>query len=256
MKRITFERMPETNYTKTEAFNSLRTNIQFSGSDVRVVMITSCAVNEGKSTIAFGLAKSIAESGRSVLFIDADMRKSVISNRYGIVTEDGETLPGLTNLLSMQAEVGDILCKTNIENMYMIQAGDYSPNPADILEGPLFPTLIQELRKIYDFIVVDTPPLGVVIDAATIAPYTDGTVLVVESGFTSYRMARDVKDQIETANCKLLGVVLNKIDNDAMGRYYRYGRYGKYGRYARRYKKYYQYYYTSDDSKKGKKKKK
>lgn len=222
--RIIFNGLEEQEYGRREAFNSLRTNIQFCGADLKTILFTSCAPNEGKSTITFELARSIAENGKKVVLVDADLRKSVMLGRYKAQAAQKRT-GGLSHYLSGQASIGDILCNTNIPNFDVILTGPLSPNPTELLNGELFEELLALLRVSYDMIIIDSPPLGSVIDAAVIAPHCDGAVLVIESNATSHRLAADVKKQLEMANCKILGAVLNKVKIEKT-KYYKY--YGEY----------------------------
>ena len=147
---------------------------------------------------------------------------------------DGNTF-GLTHYMTGQKNMEDVINQTDIKNMDIILAGPVSPNPTELLGGLLFQRLIEAQRENYDYIIVDAPPIGSVIDAAIIAKYVDGAIIVVESGVISYKMLQRVKDQMEKSECRILGVVLNKIDmkNDSYyGNYYGryYGKYyGSYG---------------------------
>ena len=214
-------------YSGAEAYKSLRTNLQFCGEDKKVIAITSCTHNEGKSSVTMNLAVSLAEAGKKVLLIDADLRKSVLVGR----TKVKESIKGLTHYLSKQAALIEVICATNVKNMHSVYAGPGPPNPAELLGGKYFRELLSSLRKVYDYILVDTPPLGSVIDSAIIAEECDGSIMVIETGVISYRFAQDVKSQLEKSNCPILGVVLNKVDMSKQGYYGKYyGRYyGKYG---------------------------
>ncbi|MDO4546005.1 MAG: polysaccharide biosynthesis tyrosine autokinase [Bacillota bacterium] len=224
MNKIIFNGLLELEYGKREAFNSLRTNLQFCGADIKTLLFTSCQPNEGKSVTTFELARSMAESGKKVILIDADLRKSVMIARYKI-QRGGKPVGGLSHCLSKQAEIGDIVCSTNVPGMDVIMTGPLSPNPTELLNGELFTDLLAALRKAYDAVIIDAPPLGPVIDAAVIAPKCDGVVLVIEANSTSYRLALDVKKQLEVTGCKILGVVMNKVKIEK-SRYYKY--YGEY----------------------------
>lgn len=221
---IIFNNLKEMEYGKREAFNSLRTNLQFCGADLKTILFTSCFPNEGKSTVTFELARSVAENGRKVILIDADLRKSVMIPRYKAQAQD-KRVGGLSHYLSGQASIDDILCNTNIPNFDIILTGPFSPNPTELLNGQLLKDLIDSLKTRYDMIIIDSPPLGAVIDAAVIAPNCDGAVLVIESNSTSHRKAMDVKKQLEMANCRILGAVLNKVKKED-SKYEKY--YGEY----------------------------
>ena len=213
-----------------EAYKALRTNIQFCGADKKVIAFTSCTPNEGKSNVTFHLAASLAESGKSVLLIDADLRKSVLMGRVQVEEE----VKGLTHYLSKQAKLQDVICATNLPKFHIIFSGVVPPNPAELLGGKNFRSLLNALRKVYDYVIVDTPPLGSVIDSAIVAEICDGSIMVIESGVISYRFAQEVKSQLEKSNCPLLGVVLNKVDmqKQAYGKYGKYGQYKYYGEYG------------------------
>ena len=203
---------------------TLRTNIQFSGSNIKVVMFTSSVPNEGKSETSFQLAESLAQLGRRVLFIDADIRKSVIVSRYQLERE----VYGLSQYLSSQVAREQVVYDTNIPELDAVFAGPYSPNPAELLEDSLFESLIKWARMTYDYVIIDTPPMGNLIDGAIVSRLCDGAVIVIESGAISYKLLQKVKNQLEASGCRILGAVLNKV-NITHGSYYRY--YGKYGEY-------------------------
>ena len=206
-------------YSGAEAYKSLRTNLQFCGEDKKVIAITSCTPNEGKSSVTMNLAVSLADAGKKVLLIDADLRKSVLVGR----TKVKESIKGLTHYLSKQAALIEVICATNVKNLHIVYAGPVPPNPAELLGGKHFRELLTSLRKVYDYILVDTPPLGSVIDSAIIAEECDGSIMVIETGVISYRFAQDVKRQLEKSNCPILGVVLNKVDMSKQGYYGKYG---------------------------------
>lgn len=211
--------LKDDDYRSNEAYKSLRTNIEFSGVENKVIAITSCIPNEGKSTVSLALAKSFAEAGKNVLFIDADLRKSVLIGRHKITND----VKGLSHFLSGQAELKEILCKTEQAGLYMIFSGPIPPNPAELLESKRFSSFLTGVRKVYDYIIIDTPPLGSVIDSAIIAKNCDATILVITAGIISHKFAKSVKKQLEKAGCKILGVVFNKVDmkkNKYYGKYY------------------------------------
>lgn len=227
--KIILNNLDDVEYRRREAFNSLRNNLQFCGADLKAFLLTSCGANEGKSTVSFELARSMADSGKKVLLIDADLRKSVIVKRYHIQTT-AKQLKGLSHFLSKQAAVPEIICETNVDGMDIILTGPISPNPTELLEGDTFDILLKYAKERYDAVIIDSPPLGMVIDAAVIAPKCDGTLLVIESAETSYHIAVDVKKQLEMAGARILGTVLNKVPVDKNG-YYNYGYYKYYGEY-------------------------
>ncbi len=226
MEQLTFINREDLDYRVNEAYKTLRTNIQFCGNEVKVITFTSCTPNEGKSSVSFNLAVSFAEVGKRVILIDADLRKSVLIGRYKV----GEIDCGLAHYLSGQRELEDVLYQTDINNMDIIFSGTHSPNPAELLNNCRFIGMIELLREQYDYIIIDTPPLGSVIDSAIVAKISDGAILVIEANTISYRFAQGVKSQLEKSNCRILGAVMNKVPMEKNGYYGRYyGRY--YGKY-------------------------
>lgn len=213
-----------------EAYNSLRTNLQFCGADLKTILFTSCTPNEGKSTVTFDLARSMAESGKRVVLVDADLRKSVMVSRYKLSTTK-QRLKGMAHFLSKQADAKEIVNGTNIPNLYIVLTGPLTPNPTELLNGTAFKELLVYLKANFDAVIIDSPPLGNVIDAAVMAPLCDGVVLVISCDNISYRLAADVKKQLEMAECRILGTVLNKVDASKGKYYYKYygDYYGTYG---------------------------
>ena len=228
-KILSLRREMKDDYNYNEAIKTLRTNIQFCGSNLHTIMFTSALPDEGKSDVAFAAASSLAQIGKRVVFIDADIRKSVLVSRYQLT----EKVDGLSQYLSGQKNMQDILYDTSFENFSVIFAGPYSPNPAELLEEPLFEELIHALETEYDYIIIDTPPMANLIDGAIVARNCDGAVLVIESGAISYHLEQKVKNQLDKTKCRILGAVLNKVDIRSEGYYGKYGKYGRYGRYGK-----------------------
>ena len=224
---VTLNRIMKDDYHYNEAIKTLRTNIQFCGNGIKTIMLTSSLPDEGKSDITFAMASSLAKIGKKVVMVDADIRKSVLVSRYHLERE----VSGLSQYLSGQRSLENVLYDTNIENLSIIFAGPYSPNPADLLEESLFGDMISKLKEKYDYIIVDTPPMGNLIDGAIVARQCDGAVMVIESGSISYRLEQRVKGQLEKSGCRILGVVLNKVNMKRNGYYSKY--YGKYGKYSK-----------------------
>lgn len=218
--KIEFEKIKKLDFKTDEAYKVLRTNIMFSGNENRIIAFTSCVPGEGKSKVSFDLAVSFSEDNKRVLYIDADIRKSVAVVRYGVNVET----KGLTHYLSGQSKLEEIIYETNFPNFYMIFTGQENPNPSELLGNQYFKNLISYARTAFDYIIIDCPPLGLVVDAAIIAKECDGAVLVIETDNVSYKMVRKVKRQLENSGCKILGAVLNKIETSKKG----YGYYGDY----------------------------
>lgn len=211
-------------YYVSEALNTLRTNIEFSGADNKVLLFTSAGPGEGKSTVAYSLAQSFAQNGKRVLFIDADMRKSVFS---GKIRSGGKTLKGLSHYLSGQASVEEVLTRINGSSLYAIFSGPVPPNPTELINTDRFKKFIKKSREEFDYVIIDSPPLGFVIDSAILGTASDGAVIVMESEKTSKRHLKEVIEQLNKADCKILGAVLNKV-NYGGGSYYYKNHYGKY----------------------------
>lgn len=208
-----------------EAMKTLRVNIEFSGAEdeVKVICVTSALPNDGKSTTSYHLARAFAESGKKTLLIDADMRKSVMRKH---VTKAGGTTEGLSNFLVGRATYEETLCVTSVRNLYVMFAGTFPPNPSELLGSSRFRQLIDGVKKVYSVVIIDTPPIGSVIDAAVVAKASDGVMLVLRSGQVSYRFARRCREQLEATGTRILGCVLNDVDMHAKGYYGNY--YGKY----------------------------
>lgn len=211
-------------YSIREAYKSLRTNLQFCGNDKKVITITSSVSGEGKSTVTLNLAVSLAESGKKVMIVDADMRRSVLLGRVAV----NSNVKGLSYFLSNQSKLEEVVCSTNVENLHIIFSGPVPPNPTELLDSEVFREMLDTLRQTYDYILIDTPPLGSVIDSAIVAKISDGAIFVIQSEAISYRFACNVKAQLEKSNCPILGVVLNKVNILNRGYYSRnYDKYEK-----------------------------
>lgn len=209
-----------------EYYNALRTNIQLSGNNLQVISITSVKPGEGKSTTSTNIAWAFARAGYKTLLVDADIRNSIMSG----VFKSREKITGLTEFLSGTTDLSHGLCDTNVENLFVVQAGSISPNPTALLQSENFSTMIDTLRKYFDYIIVDTAPIGIVIDAAIITQKCDASVLVTAAGEANRKDVLKAKDQLEQTNKPFLGVVLNKFNTSAE----KYGSYGEYGSYGKK----------------------
>ena len=226
MKPIQLNLPGNNDFFTGEAYKVLRTNLQFCGKDIKVIALTSCNANEGKSTVSLHIAKSFAELGKNVLMIDADMRKSVIAGRNTTVTKPRGLSEVLTGLNTLEE------CIYPVENtsLHILFAGKYPPNPVELLNSKYFEELIQKSRERYDYIIVDTPPLGQVIDAAVIAKQCDGVAMIISNSKVHYKAAQMVVDTIQKSGCKMLGVIRNSTKRQKGGYYYqKYGYGSKYG---------------------------
>ncbi len=250
---VTLKLEKNDDFRYTEALKTLRTNLMFSGSKVKNILITSTSPNEGKSTTSFELAKAFAESGKHTLYIDCDIRKSEFVRVHQI---KGST-SGLSQMLTGQVELEDgFYTDPQIPNLDMIFAGPYSPNPTELFEDEMCDKLFQLIKELnYDIVIMDTAPIGTVIDAAILTKYADGAALVVESEVTSRHMFQRAKEQLDITGVRFLGVILNKVNMTKGGYYNRY--YSKYGKKYGKYAKYakYGYGYGGKDGKEEKQQK-
>lgn len=208
-----------------EYYNALCTNIQLSGDKLKVISVTSVSPGEGKTTTSVNIAWSFARAGYKTLLIDGDTRNSVISGFF----KSREKITGLTEFLSGTADLSHGLCDTNIENLFVVQSGSVSPNPTALLQSKNFNDMIETLRKYFDYIIVDTAPIGIVIDAAIITQKCDASILVTATGKANKRDVQKAKQQLKQTGKLFLGVVLNKLDI-SVDKYGVYGFYGNYGK--------------------------
>lgn len=233
----------EKDFRYSEALRTLRTNILFSGSNVHTILITSTSPNEGKSTVSFDLARAFAESGKRTLYVDCDIRNSEFVTVHDVKdTRRKETL-GLSQILTGQVPIEDGFYKTEvIPNLELVMAGPYSPNTTELFEDEMCGRFFQAIEEEhYDMVILDTAPIGTVIDAAILSRYVDGTVLICESEITSRKLLKKSKDQLDRTGKRFLGVIINKVNmskSGYYGNYYKkysknYSKYGSYGNYDR-----------------------
>lgn len=229
----------DSNYRFAEALRTLRTNLIFSGSGIRNIMITSVSPQEGKSTVSFSLAIAFAEMGRKTLYIDADIRRTAFMTRYHV---HGSVI-GLSEILSAQAEISEAFYGTDeIPNLEIVMAGAYAPNPTELFEDRMCAKFFDFVKQEnFEVVIIDTAPVGTVIDAAILSRYADGAVLLVESEVTGKRELKRAKEQLDKTGIRCLGVILNKVNMSKSGYYSKYYNYKKYDKYV------YDSYYGSPD---------
>lgn len=235
MNQLTITNMPELSFDVQEAVNQLRINLGFTGEDIRLVMITSTMPNEGKSFVAMSLWRNMASVGNQVLLIDADIRNSEMRERYGFSAESG--LVGIEHLLSGKVEINDVIYSTDVPNGYILPVSTNVIDPTILLESDNFREMLEICKGNFDYVIIDTPPLGSVADSLNIAKYCDGSILVIGSSLTPRKAVKDVITSLKRTDTPLLGVVLNRVDtsrkSSGYGYYYRYGAYGQYGQYGK-----------------------
>ncbi|MCQ2466413.1 MAG: CpsD/CapB family tyrosine-protein kinase [Clostridia bacterium] len=217
MKEIALREKHELSSVMGEVYNRLRTNIEFSGDDNKIICVTSCSANDGKSSISYYLARSMAKNGKRVLYIDADLRNSVMHYRMGY---DKATL-GLSHFLVGKADIQDVMYKTSYDGLYFIPTGVFSRHPSELLGGERFANLLKSYREVFDYILIDTPPVGSVVDAVVVANNSDAHIIVVGAGLNSKHAVKRAIDDMSVAKSHFLGVVVNKVKTSTSG-YYRY----------------------------------
>ena len=200
-----------------EAFRTVRTNVLFSSAEEgsKTLLITSTGPGEGKTTFSCNLAVSLAQTGQRVLLIDADMRKPKVHDAFGVNQE-----PGLSNLLVGGVKASESVRKTKITGLWLLPAGKLPPNPAELLGSQRFKEFLLSLKEHFDTIVIDSPPVMAVADAAVIAHRTTGVVFVVGAEMTSRYAAKAALDQLENARARFVGAVLNRVDIEKHSYYY------------------------------------
>jgi len=215
-KLITYEKSKS---PIVEAYKTLRTNIQFSFPDgnLKTLLVTSSGPAEGKSTTCANLAITMAESDKKVLLIDADLRKSAQHRAFGV-----SNVKGLTNILVENMDYKDIVQRTSIKNLDILTGGPKPPNPSELLGSYKMKDFIELLKKDYDLIILDTPPVLPVTDAAVLAPLADGVVIVAAYGQATFEALNQAKASLEKVNAKILGVLLNRVPASSSGGYYYY----------------------------------
>ncbi len=210
-----------------EAFRSLRTSIQFSGVDrpLRVLLVTSPLPTDGKTFTASNLAAVIAQGGQSVVVIDADLRHSTLHRAFDLPKE-----PGLTTALLSPDRWEQVLQATGVEGLRFIGAGARPPNPAELLASHRFREFLSWLQEEADVVIIDSPPVLAVTDAAVLSTLVDGVMLIADCGETRRPAAVQAAERLLSVGGNLLGVVINRMSSKGDGYYY-----------------YYSYYYSQDD---------
>ncbi|HHU62506.1 MAG TPA: CpsD/CapB family tyrosine-protein kinase [Natronincola sp.] len=203
----------------SEAFRTLRTNLQFTSpdQDLKSILLTSAGPGEGKSTVSANLAVAWSQSGAKVVLVGCDLRKPVLHEMFSI-----RNVPGLSAVLSGAASLKDAIVSSNIPGLDVIPAGPLPPNPAELLQSKAMVSVIEELEKSYDMVILDGTPVIAVTDAAVMANQVDGIVLVIGSNQVPREMALQAKNLLEQAQAKLLGVIMNKVKFKESNMYYYY----------------------------------
>ncbi|MEW5804524.1 MAG: polysaccharide biosynthesis tyrosine autokinase [bacterium] len=222
----------------SEAYKGLRTSVLFSFPDnsPKALLITSASPSEGKTITSANLAITMAQGGAKVVMIDCDMRKPRLHRLLSMKNEKG-----ISNLLIGQCSVDDVLQDGPVENLKIITCGQRPPNPSELLVSANMKNILDELKKRFDHIIIDSPPLVAVTDSVIISRIVDGIIMVIYGGVTSKDVIMRGKDLLKNVNAPLLGAIINNIDLGKRSYYYYY--------------QYYYYQYYGDDEKKGEKRK-
>jgi len=221
---------PKTPFNVKESYKAMRTNIVFSlsTSDNKAFAVSSANPGEGKSTTAVNIAIALSQAEHKVLLIDGDMRKPVQHKVF-----DRKNHNGLSSVISGMKPLNDCIQKEVLPNLDLMSSGPKPPNPSELLASERCSGLIEELKDLYDYIVIDTPPINVVSDAMGLSSSIAGIIMVTRYGITTFDAAEDAMQKLELADMNLLGFVLNDISAKEAGAYsnykYKYRSYGKYG---------------------------
>ena len=192
------------------------------GRELKTILMTSATPDEGKSTTVSNLAVVMAQAGHSVVVCDCDFRNPTQHKIFGLPNK------GLSNCVSTGSDVMEIVQPTKIPNLYVLTSGPVAPNPSELLGSQNMVDIFEELKQHFDYVLVDTPPVMPVTDAAVVSGKVDGTILIIASGEVSPSIAVEAKKRLEQAGAHMLGVVLNKVDVASTG-HYGYGYYYYYG---------------------------
>jgi len=212
-----------------EAYRTLRTNVQFTAVDgeTKTILVTSAGPNEGKSATTANLAVSLAQAGKSVLIVDADLRNPTQHRLFGLSNSQG-----LSTALALDRPLADLWQEVIsegvlLEGLKVLTAGPIPPNPAELLGSKRMRRFLADLRTGFDTVLIDSPPAVAVADASILAQAVDGVILVLASGEVSRDFASRAKEQLDKVNAKILGTVLNKVDVKTKDYYYYYYYHGE-----------------------------
>jgi capsular exopolysaccharide synthesis family protein len=187
---------------------------------LRTILISSSSPGEGKTATTANLGVALAQAGRQVLLVDADLRVPRLAQLFNLDQE-----VGLTNVLVGASTTSETIAQTPVPGLYLLPSGPLPPNPAELLSSSVFRDLLVKFKWEYDRVVIDTPPVLTVADAGAIAAMVDGILLVVEAGVTRRESLAEAKQTLEQLGGRVMGVVLNKLNSTAAGAHYNYYRY-------------------------------
>ncbi|AST58627.1 tyrosine protein kinase [Thermoanaerobacterium thermosaccharolyticum] len=216
----------------SEAFRSLRTNLQFTSVDKKVksILITSSLPNEGKSTIIKNLAYALAMTGVKVIVVDCDLRNPTVHQMFKI-----PNMGGLTNIIVEDDRYEKyVISDKEFDNLGIITSGPIPPNPSELIGSNRMKSFLNKLKENYDYVLLDAPPVLLVTDPTVLAPVVDGVILVIQANKTEIEATKRAKEILTNVKANILGAVLNKVKEQKSGYYY--------------------YYYYNDDGSKHKRK--
>lgn len=222
--------------TVSEAFRSLRTNLQFTSVDrkVKSILITSSLPNEGKSTIIKNLAYALAMTGVKVIVVDCDLRNPTVHQMFKI-----PNMGGLTNIIVEDDRYEKyVISDKEFDNLGIITSGPIPPNPSELIGSNRMKSFLDKLKENYDYVLLDAPPVLLVTDPTVLAPVVDGVILVIQANKTEIEATKRAKEILTNVKANILGAVLNKVKEQRSGYYYYY------------------YYYNDDGSKHKRKRRK
>lgn len=199
-----------------EQFRTIRTNIQFTAVDKKIksIVFTSSAPSEGKSTVSNNFAITCADQGNKVILLDADLRRPTIHKTFGLKNN-----LGLSNYLSGNAKLNEIIQSSSIQNLYVVTSGPIPPNPAELIGSDRLKYLLQELGKEFDLLILDSPPVNTVTDTQILATVTDGVVMVVPQGIATKLDVRHAKESLELVHANIIGAIMNRVTVQKTGYY-------------------------------------
>ncbi|MFH0881202.1 MAG: polysaccharide biosynthesis tyrosine autokinase, partial [Lentisphaerota bacterium] len=214
-----------------EAYRNLRSSLMFSGSKgtTKTIVLSSAVPKEGKTTTCLNLALSLAQAGARVLLVDADLRRGELHKFFGL--EGGR---GLSDVLVGQAKPESVIQRTGISNLDLVATGPFPPNPSEIVLRPELNAFLEYVKRTYDRILIDCPPVMAVSESATLASMADGVILIVWAGQTSKKIVQLAAQLLQSRGARIMGCVLNNLDFGRVGYYYYSTYYGYYS---------YDYYY-------------
>ena len=203
--------LPQMSYAGKEAINTLCMNLTFSGEHIQKILLTSCHASEGKTFLALNIVRTLAKLDKKAVLVDCDLRRSSIARKY-LDHREGP-VKGLAHYLSGLASMDNVLYQVaNVPNMAIVPCGRHVSNPLPLISSSKLQELLDGLAERMEYVIVDAPPVGVLIDAAKIATSCDGTLLVVNYNAVRKQELIHAQEQLEQSGCPILGTVINRAD--------------------------------------------